>query len=46
MVSLGICTVGNNQNFLGAKFNTKTASFTAIIDNVYDAVFNQDAVSI
>jgi len=29
---------------LGAKLNTKTASFTAVIDNMHDAVRNLDAV--
>jgi hypothetical protein len=46
MISFGICTGGNKKDFLGAKFNTKPASFTAVIDDMNDALRNQDAVSI
>jgi hypothetical protein len=46
MVSFGVCTGGNRKDFLGAKLNTKTAPLTTVIDDMNDAVCNQDAVSI
>jgi hypothetical protein len=46
MISFGVCTGGNSKGSLGTKFNTKTAPFTTIIDDMNDAVCNQDAVSI
>jgi hypothetical protein len=46
MISLGIGTLREQQNALGTKFNTKTASLTTIIDDMHDTVSNQDAVSI
>jgi hypothetical protein len=46
MISFGVCTSGNSKGSLGAKFNTKTAPLTTVIDDMNDAVCNQDAVSI
>jgi hypothetical protein len=37
MISPGIAPPGENQHILGAEFNTKTASFTAVIDDMHDA---------
>jgi hypothetical protein len=46
MISFGVCTRGNSKGSLGAKFYTKTAPLTAVIDDVNNAVCDQDAISI
>jgi len=46
IISFGVCTGGNSKGSLRAKFNTKTATLTTVIDDMNDAVCNQDAVSI
>jgi hypothetical protein len=46
MISPGIGILGKGQHMLGAELNTKTASLTAVIDDMHNAVCDLDAVFI
>jgi hypothetical protein len=46
MITFRICAFGYGQHVSRAKLDAKTASFTPVINNVYDTVSNLDAISI
>jgi hypothetical protein len=46
VIAFRIGSLGYRQYVSGAELNTKTASFTPVIDDMHDTVCNLDAVSI
>jgi len=46
MIAFGVGPLGHDQHMLGAEFNTKTASLAPFLDNMNDATWYLDAVSI
>jgi len=46
MVSFGICAFRHGEQPLWAKLNAKTATLAALFYDVYNAVWNLDAISV